>query len=301
MPDLVQGFAMRALFRLDSLHPFLQPRWICEADDDSYQVSTAIRPAGDLGNSQRVKRVDLDSYLAANLPEYIKTELVLDVGAFHPRIWRGDHNPDPREFFAPEWAMSWGGIATLVRRMQEIFRHVEPCSDNLRAYGHEIRQLLILAATETESSLRAVLRANGYEQKGQWSTRDYVKLLKPMHLAEWELSLQGYPLLPPVAPFNSWDVDAPTQTLPWYEAYNDVKHDRERAFPKATLAHAITATAAAFAVFVAQFGEPDERRGDGLGDFHVTKRSTFTLREQYVPPYLAGTAALSWTPVLLAW
>jgi hypothetical protein len=43
-----------------------------------------------------------------------------------------------------------GQLAALIRRLQGVCENIHPCEDNFDAYGHEIRNLLILACTEVE-------------------------------------------------------------------------------------------------------------------------------------------------------
>ena len=52
-------------------------------------------------------------------------------------------------------------------------------------------------------------------------------------LTEFEIILPLYPWLDPIWPFRGWDASHPTQSLPWYDAYNAAKHDRESHFDKA--------------------------------------------------------------------
>jgi len=48
-------------------------------------------------------------------------------------------------------------LTLLVRKLKAICHIVQPSTKTLDAYGHEIRNLLILAATEVEMHWRAVL------------------------------------------------------------------------------------------------------------------------------------------------
>jgi hypothetical protein len=75
-----------------------------------------------------------------------------------------------------------------------------------------------------------------------------------MKLDLYKVKLIRYPDLPECIPFWGWDPAKPTQSLPWYDAYNSVKHDREGAFARATLEHAIEAVAACVVMLAAQFG-----------------------------------------------
>ena len=63
------------------------------------------------------------------------------------------------------------------------------------------------------------------------------------------------PWIKPVAPFNSWDERSATQTLPWYDAYNAAKRDRESELKRASLRLAFDAVVACAIMIVAQFGE----------------------------------------------
>ena len=93
-------------------------------------------------------------------------------------------------------------------------------------YGHKIRELLLLACMEVESSWTAVLKINEYG-KGRLTTQDYVKLLSPMYLDRYWVNLPSYKY-PSIKPFEGWDAEDPKPSpCHWYHAYNQTKHDRE--------------------------------------------------------------------------
>lgn len=154
---------------------------------------------------------------------------------------------------------SFTALKLLLAKMQDLFEYIEPVPANADAYGHKVRELLLLAAMEVEASWAAVLKVNGYVRakastKSHLNTQDYVKLLKPMLLDSYDLRLKSYPDLPAFAPFRGWNEQAPTQSLGWYGAYNLTKHNREEFLKSATLEHAIQAVCAATIMFYAQFG-----------------------------------------------
>ncbi len=144
-------------------------------------------------------------------------------------------------------------LIALTRQLEAICRVVEPTSRTLDVHGHEIRNLLILAATEVEMHWRGVLRANGND-KDSFRTADYVALADPMRLREFTISFHRFPELKPSRPFGDWDSNAPTRSLGWYAAYNGVKHNREVEFTSATLGNALDALSACVVLLVAQFG-----------------------------------------------
>jgi hypothetical protein len=181
--------------------------------------------------------------------------------------------------------------------MTDVFRYIEPSKGNAGAYGHEIRQLLIVAATEVESSCRAVLSANGYgHDAARLNTRDFVRLCTPMRLREWRVALDSHPDLGEIAPFAGWDEAQPTTSLSWYDDYNAAKHDREANFARATLLSSVNAVAAAYIMVLAQFGEFDNRHFLGLDEFRQISIPTFPAEESYIPPSVGGGDANAWVP-----
>lgn len=145
-------------------------------------------------------------------------------------------------------------IRLLIERLDEIFLYVEPSSNSLKTYSHKIRDLLILACTEVESNWSRYLRVARATPVGKdFTTKDYVKLLSKLYLAEFEINIKPYPAIAPIRPFDGWDQVKPTQSLPWYEAYNLTKHDRQSNFSLATLEHCLSAVCANLVLFCVRF------------------------------------------------
>ena len=239
-------------------------------------------------------------------------ETEVEPGCYYPRVWRPE-KPGARVVERDAWAAAAAAARIIFSRLGDVLRFVEPDPNNLLAFGHELRMLLILACTEVESSWTGVLKANRYPA-GKWTTNDYVKLLKPMKLDEWSVELAPALPLGALKPFAGWSGTAATQTLPWYDAYNKVKHFREDNLPLATLRHTIDAVAAVYVMFVVQFGTWE---GFGAGDisllifqghnpreiaaggdlFRLRDEPTFAPGEIYAPPRVAGRH--SWRPAML--
>jgi len=129
---------------------------------------------------------------------------------------------------------------------------VQPSERTLVVYGHEIRNLLILAATEAEMHWRGILIANGAPRTTKFSSNEYVKLVEPLKLRDYAINFYDFPDLPPFQPFAGWSREDPTDSLPWYAAYNGVKHNREDEFQRGTLRCAFEAVSANIALLVAQ-------------------------------------------------
>jgi hypothetical protein len=147
---------------------------------------------------------------------------------------------------------SYVALRILLSKLEELFETVEPSTQNETAYGHKIREVLLLACMEVESAWSAVLRENGYV-RDRFTTNDYVKLCAPMFLDAYSMRLSSYSGFPEFCPFHGWDATSPTKSLRWYDAYNRTKHDREGNLYLATLSDAIHAVGAAVVMVYAQF------------------------------------------------
>lgn len=238
----------------------------------------------------------------------------IPLGAFHPRIWRGEPlrfvpiNAELNSMLDDSGARTSGprpakdipideraltstatSLAILLSDLSSLFLSIEPHPGNQDAYGHRIRHLLCTACMEVESGLSSVLSANGFTGRNP-TTREYIGLKDPMKLEGWEIALVGYPDYPPLAPFRGWAAPKTSESLGWYDAYNKTKHQREQNLPLATLGQAISAVAAAMIVAAAQFGPEHWKAGvlqagphsQTLMDFAV--EPSWTFAERYWEP-----------------
>jgi hypothetical protein len=232
------------------------------------------------------------SKLQRTYPGAIFHELNLGPGQYFPYMARPSSsndrgpgaNPDKSQKVADARASTTGQLHALNQQLEQICRVIQPKGRNLRSYGHEIRNVLILASTEVEALWKSTLKANGIEGR---NTRDYVKLLNAMKLDQYAVSFSYYPWLPTIKPFGEWDSARPTISLEWYDAYNQVKHDRESNFRKANLLHAFQAVAAHFVMLCAHHGSDFALTGDAaLRAFHrLVEWPRWSPAEIYVPPF----------------
>ncbi|MHC2090412.1 hypothetical protein [Methylobacterium sp. CM6244] len=189
-------------------------------------------------------------------------------------------------------------LTILISYLKEVFRSVEPTSGNMQVYGHTIRNVLLLSSMEFENECRGVLTANGYPQppRDRWTTNDFIKVLAPLRLNEYEVELSHYPTVAARRPFGSWDANAPTSSLGWYNAYNAVKHNRDLNFNQATLNYAIDAICACAIMLTAQYRLIDGWHDQigGFFDFGTTPEWTFA--QHYI--YRDSAAGLrGWRPI----
>lgn len=143
-------------------------------------------------------------------------------------------------------------FSLLCARLERIFDVIEPRGVNLKAFGHEIRALLVLAANDVEAQFKAVLRANKHPNAGgNTNANDYADLFGPMRLEDRTAELPLYPGLGKLRPFAR----EPLKAAPaWWRAYTDVKHDADAKLESATLLHAAEAVAAYLCLAQGQYG-----------------------------------------------
>jgi len=181
-------------------------------------------------------------------------------------------------------------LLLLIQRLDELLHFIEPTRGTMQTHSHKARELLILACTEVENTLKAYLRLADVSvlTKPDCTTNDYVKLLGPLHLTEYQVSLPRYADVPPMRPFHTWSASAPTKSLSWYDAYNKTKHDRNSHFTEATLWNCLQAVAANVVLFAVRFGPFNLFSGGGTLAAFFNQLFTIELKDSspssfYVP------------------
>lgn len=229
--------------------------YMCGGAADFFQLTTGTATLA----QGKADGVVLRQWLEEQFGAEQFAEMQRDVGTVVAGAWR------PGLYYQDETLKALGGseaelrsaeqaLRLLVERLDELLLYVEPSANGLASYSHKSRELLILACTEVENQLKQYLVLAAYQSQGNLTTADYVKLAPLLRLREYVVRLRTYHGLDPLAPFRDWDAARPTQSLAWYEAYNNTKHDRARYFSVATLANSLSAVAANVVLFCARWG-----------------------------------------------
>lgn len=222
-------------------------------------------------------------------------QLLLEPGQYHPRIWRGAFRQSfladgydklsPFEVYGQLFMRSIVAAESLFSEVRDLFKIIEPQSENFDCFGHRFRELLMLLCTEVEACWSGVLKANDMELNAneRFITKNYIKTCTPLRLTEWRVKLKDYGDFD-FQPFRYWNVMSPSSSLPWYEAYNKVKHDREGSFSLGTLGHVLQAAAALHIMQVAQFGPGvfDPWLGNRFSIFEIVDGPVTDLAEVYL-------------------
>jgi len=240
--------------------------------------------------------------------DYLQSEVgwaERDAGNYHPRFYKGG--------FLPAWdkllplseaetkaaMMAEEKVDILDGDLIEIARTVAPSPKTKDVFGAKISNVLTTACIEVEAQCKGILRANDYALPTRPNTADYVKLCAPMQLDQYSVRLQRYADYGEIRPFKGWipkDPNIPgsggTDSLPWYNAYNQVKHDQLQNFELGTLEHALSAVAAVHVLLFAQYGATFSRQLT-RGSFFVLNTHPFWHHKDRTYAPLRGG---SWTP-----
>lgn len=142
----------------------------------------------------------------------------------------------------------------------KLFEYIEPASQNKKTYSFRIHQLFMRTCIELEANFKAILSENYYtpidkngkkRNKDKWNIKDF-QLINKTHF------LDCYSVKAPIwngednifQPFKNWNDNKP---LPWYQAYNQSKHNRLTKFELANFNNLMNAITALLIILTAQF------------------------------------------------
>jgi hypothetical protein len=147
--------------------------------------------------------------------------------------------------------------------------YIEPADCNLPCYSIRIYELFFRICTEIEANMKAILRENHYKrfyldcenhqkEATTWNIKsDYYATNITHHLYAYEVIFPNWTEKnKTIQPFKAWE-NREYHTLPWYKAYNDVKHNRHEHFSDANFGNLISSLAALAILLSAQFKDHD--------------------------------------------
>lgn len=136
----------------------------------------------------------------------------------------------------------------------QYLENVEPADGNLQTYSLRSADLLVRTCVEVEANLTAILRANTYTKTGNLNMEaDYFRIEKSHFLSQFEVQFPYWDGSHRTRqPFQVWEHGSYAR-LPWYGAYNGVKHDRAQRLRDATFLQLTDAWCGLVAILTSQF------------------------------------------------
>ena len=137
---------------------------------------------------------------------------------------------------------------------------------------YRIHALLMRSCIEVEANFKAILEENKFTPptKRSLNMTDYRKVDVTHHLSSYEVMLPIWNDTPPILkPFEPWKPQRGQTgfgdvSLPWYQAYNASKHDRQDDFKKASFENLVMAVAGLLVLVSSQFLKQDFSAGSSL-------------------------------------
>ena len=171
-------------------------------------------------------------------------------------------------------------LEIVLNDLDNVFKVITPDRYNKKVYGHAIRDIIILSCTEIDMMMKDILKKNGLS-KVRYTTGDYIKLLPALKLNDYQVGFYRYGMNS-YSPFWRWIPKCPSQSIWWYNAYNNVKHDRELYFKQANLGNAINCVMAFVIILIAQYGYRNELWNESVGRIiRVDKEPQWDLKDFY--------------------
>ena len=145
-------------------------------------------------------------------------------------------------------------IEILYKDFETLFDYIEPADENEKCYSFRIHELMLRTCTEIEANMKGIMLANGYSSRFFSMKNDYFKIEKTHHLSSYEVHIPHWRGGNRIRkPFMAWHRAAKYQSLPWYQAYNSVKHNRFEEFSEANFGNVIDALCGLIVMLASQF------------------------------------------------
>ena len=142
----------------------------------------------------------------------------------------------------------------IIDDLERLFEYVEPNTSNENVFSHRIYELFLRTCTEVESCCKGILLANGQAANNM---DDYKKIEQATHLSAYTVRYSNWlPSQYTTQPYASW---ATGGSLPWYKAYNDVKHNRSQKFYLASLKNLLDSISGLLCIIHSQIGNSVQR------------------------------------------
>lgn len=180
-----------------------------------------------------------------------------------PKVFIPDYVIDTR--YASDRLQLSRAYVNIEKELRSIFDFIEPDEQNSNVFSFELYSLLLRSCTEVELNCKKIMEANNATPQGKFFTMtDYKKLEKSSLLSKYtavysnwrqrntnthELEYEKKEF----RPFANFD-NSIYKSPDWYEAYNNVKHNREENLEKANLMNCMNAVAGILILLYSQFG-----------------------------------------------
>ena len=139
--------------------------------------------------------------------------------------------------------LSWNYYLSLKKELEVVSDYIEFEEANYQTYSIELAKLLMAASSRVDVVLKQLCNTLNPEGKHE-NINNYRVTIKQYLQADFlaeKVSISRHGL--ELDPWSNWRMHE-ERNPDWWNAYNDVKHQRNAEFPKATLKNALNAMSA---------------------------------------------------------
>lgn len=137
----------------------------------------------------------------------------------------------------------WRYYLILEKRFIDTTQYVELSSDNFETYSLEYVNLLQSIGSEVDVFMKVICK---FDQSARKTITDYCKVIIPKYPNIKEQSVSVQLLNEAIKPFKNWNSKKAKKSLPWWEAYDTVKHGRIDNYRLANLENVLKALSALY-------------------------------------------------------
>jgi len=156
----------------------------------------------------------------------------------------------------------WRYYKSLEEKFIKTLQYVEFSVDNFDTYSIEYTQLLQTIGSEIDVVFKTYC---GFQPNDRKNISDYaiVVLQKYPDIVDQRARVQFLGEI--IEPFANWNTTRPAQSLEWWQAYNEVKHNRVAQMKKASLKNVLYSLCALCLLEMKHYEEFDKAKGhDGI-------------------------------------
>ena len=126
----------------------------------------------------------------------------------------------------------WKYYLMLEKHFVESIEYVELHEDNFNTFSNGYALLIQAIGAELDAVFKEYC---GFNTDDRETIADYAQYLlsNEPHIVNQIISLQEYDV--EIQPFKNWDVNHPAQSLQWWKAFADIKHNRYNQLKQAKL------------------------------------------------------------------
>lgn len=167
----------------------------------------------------------------------------------------------------------WKYYLMLEKRFVESIEFVELHKDNFRAFSNGYALQIQAIGAELDTVFKEFC---GFPTTDRKTIADYAKhiLTNVPDIKKQKINVREYDI--EIQPFMNWDIDKPKQSLQWWEAFDDVKHNRYEQLKQAKLENVLNILGALYMIEMFFL----KKITDGTDEFDVFDETSklFTLK-----------------------